>query len=55
MEHVVGIIAETRQEVFVLKARAKKKKREREKIQRQATFLFHGMIQILGSNGTRCL
>lgn len=52
---MVGIIAETRQEVFVLKARAKKKRERERKIQRQATFLFHGMIQILGSNGTRCL
>lgn len=55
MEHVVGIIAETRQEVFVLKAHAKKEKREREKFKGRQLFSFHGMIQILGSNGTRCL
>lgn len=43
MEHVVGIIAETRQEVFVLKARAKKKKREREKkFKGRQLFFFTG-------------
>lgn len=44
MEHVVGIIAETRQEVFVLKARAKKK-RERErgkKFKGRQLFFFTG-------------